>query len=144
MKYFDEMRSKYGFGDGESVPDGVEKYRDVYVRAINALAEKKGSKSRVKAFDRAGIHNWCLIEFVDENGVETYDDAMDEVIVELMGADLDQFIRVQVSVNEDELDRFLSDMTAGQSDERTICAKCDVCAGHPEDGDEGDTFPERK
>ena len=61
MIYHEDMTSKYGFSDGESVPPFVEKYRTVYVLTINKLAEHHGSNVRVIAYDRPGCHNWCLI-----------------------------------------------------------------------------------
>ena len=57
------MRTKYGFNGGGAVPDGAEIYRAVYIRAINKLAEQLGSRVRAVAYDRAGVHNWCLILF---------------------------------------------------------------------------------
>jgi hypothetical protein len=60
MKYWIEMESKFGFNDGDSMPSGVEVYREVYLKAVNALAKKHGSKVRAVPFDRPGMHNWCL------------------------------------------------------------------------------------
>jgi len=61
MIYWEEMTSKYGFNDGESVPPFVEKYRAAYVMAINKVAEAHESNVRVVAYDRPGCHNWCII-----------------------------------------------------------------------------------
>jgi hypothetical protein len=61
MQYYEDMTSKYGFNDGNYAPAGIDKYRDVYVRAINAVAESLGSKHRVVPFDREGCHNSYLI-----------------------------------------------------------------------------------
>ena len=63
MRYWDEMRSKYGFGDGGAVPPDAETAREIYVRTLNALAEARGRKVRALAYDRPGAHNWCLIVF---------------------------------------------------------------------------------
>lgn len=35
MRYWDDMRTKYGFNDGGAVPDSAEVYRTVYIRAVN-------------------------------------------------------------------------------------------------------------
>jgi hypothetical protein len=43
MRYWDNMRTKYGFNDGGAVPDGAEIYRAVYIRAVNQLAEQLSS-----------------------------------------------------------------------------------------------------
>ncbi len=64
MKYWDQMLSKYGFDDGDAVPDGADVYRRVYILAVNALAEKLGSQVRAAAFNRSGLHNPCLILFL--------------------------------------------------------------------------------
>lgn len=66
MKYYNDMLTKYGFGDGEAVPDNAEIYRTVYIFAINHIAEKFDSKVRVVAYDRPGMHNWCMIVMVSK------------------------------------------------------------------------------
>jgi hypothetical protein len=38
MRYWDEMRTKYGLNDGGAVPAGAEVYRAIYIRAVNKLA----------------------------------------------------------------------------------------------------------
>lgn len=120
MRYWDEMRTKYGFNDGGAVPDGAEVYRAVYIRAVNQLAEQVGSRVRAAAYDRAGVHNWCLILFYDVNdlagrtpdelteplevsGREVLepDEAMDEAIGQAYLLDLDSFVQVSVDLSDD-------------------------------------------
>ena len=98
MRFWDDMLDKYGFADGEAVPDGAEVYRAVYIRAVNVLAEQLGSGVRAVAYDRPGVHNGCLILFhrfsdLEAQGICVYalhvetdaaevepDEAMDEAI----------------------------------------------------------------
>jgi hypothetical protein len=120
MRYWDEMRTKYGFNDGGAVPDGVEVYRAIYIRAVNKLAEQLGSGVRATAYDRAGVHNWCLILFYDVNDLAGHtsgeltepldiaasevlepDDAMDEAIQQAYLLDLDGFVQVSVDLSDD-------------------------------------------
>lgn len=65
MGYYDEMRTKYGFQDGEMVPPDAWAARRVLVEAINAYL---GPDSPVEAYeyDRPGVHNWCLILYRDK------------------------------------------------------------------------------
>ena len=37
MNYWSEMQSKWGFGDGDAVPAGIEHYRTAYILAVSAL-----------------------------------------------------------------------------------------------------------
>lgn len=123
MRYWDEMRTKYGFNDGGAVPDGAEVYRAVYIRAVNQLAEQLGSRVRATAYDRTGVHNWCLILFYDVNdlagrvpdelaepldvsGREVLepDEAMDEAIQQAYLLDLDSFVQVSVDLSDDFAD----------------------------------------
>lgn len=120
MRYWDEMRTKYGFDDGGAVPDGAEVYRAVYIRAVNKLAEQLGSGVRATAYDRAGVHNWCLILFynvndlagrrpdeltepLDVSGGEVLDpdEPMDEAIRQAYLLDLDNFVQVSVDLSDD-------------------------------------------
>lgn len=120
MRYWDEMRTKYGFNDGEAVPDGADVCRTVYIRAVNQLAEQLGSKVRAAAYDRAGVHNGCLILFYDVNDLSGRtphelagpldiaadevlkpDEAMDEAIRQASLLDLDSFVQVSVDLSDD-------------------------------------------
>jgi hypothetical protein len=123
MRYWDDMRTKYGFNDGGAVPDGAEVYRAVYIRAVNQLAEQLGSGVRATAYDRAGVHNWCLILFYDVNDlagrtsdelaepldlsaaeVLDPDEAMDEAIRQAYLLDLDSFVQVSVDLSDNFAD----------------------------------------
>jgi len=66
--YYKEMRNKYGFDEGET-PEGIEKIRKLIVKKVNIeLRKSKNFKNlHLAAFDRSGLHNWCLIEFWDGN-----------------------------------------------------------------------------
>lgn len=120
MRYWDEMRTKYGFNDGGAVPDGAEVYRTVYIRAVNQLAEQLNSSVRAVAYDRAGVHNWCLILFygvkdlagrtpdeltepLDGSGGEVLDpdEPMEEAIRQAYLLDLDGFVQVSVDLSDD-------------------------------------------
>ncbi len=120
MRYWDDMRTKYGFNDGGAVPDGAEVYRTVYIRAVNQLAEQLNSSVRATAYDRAGVHNWCLILFYAVNDLSDRtpseltepldlsagevlepDEAMDEAIRQAYLLDLDSFVQVSVDLSDD-------------------------------------------
>lgn len=120
MRYWDDMRTKYGFNDGGAVPDGAEVYRSVYIRAVNKLAEQLNSSVRATAYDRAGVHNWCLILFYNVKDLQGHtpdeltepldvsagevldpDAAMDEVIRQAYLLDLDGFVQVSVDLSDD-------------------------------------------
>lgn len=127
MRFWDDMQHKYGFSDGEAVPDGAEVYRAVYIRAVNALAEQLGGTVRAVAYDRPGVHNWCLILLhrandLEANGIRLFtlhvefdaevvepDEAMDEAIRQACLMDLDSFVDVQVNVSDDFAD-FVSNL----------------------------------
>lgn len=119
MRYWDDMRTKYGFNDGGAVPDGAEVYRTVYIRAVNQLAEQLGSGVRAAAYDRAGVHNWCLILFYDVNDLSGHapnelagaldiaasevlepDEAMSEAIRQAYLLDLDSFVQVSADLSD--------------------------------------------
>lgn len=119
MRYWDDMRTKYGFNDGGAVPDGAEVYRTVYIRAVNQLVQQLSSGVRAAAYDRAGVHNWCLILFYDVNALSgrTHnelaepldiaadevlepDEAMSEAIRQAYLLDLDSFVQVSVDLSD--------------------------------------------
>ncbi len=114
MRFWDEMQAKSGFSDGESVPEGADVYREVYIRAINRLAEQRGSTVRAVAYDRPGMHNWCLVTFRvagTPDGTEVLpDDQMDTAIEQALDLDLDGFVPVVVAIHAD-FARFLADLT---------------------------------
>lgn len=71
MQYWEEMNTKFGFGDGECYPAGIEIYRDVYLKTISRLAEHFGSDYRVVPYDRCGVHNFCLWFYVSKAWFES-------------------------------------------------------------------------
>jgi hypothetical protein len=119
MRFWEDMQSKWGFSDGDAVPDGVEVYRNIYIRAVNQLAGELGSGVRLVAYDRFGVHNWCLIliyTLVDlqSHDVEDFtahtdidaeiaqtDEALEEAIRQAYELDLDSFAEVTVTVSDD-------------------------------------------
>jgi electron transfer flavoprotein alpha/beta subunit len=118
MHYWEEMRSKWGFGDGDAVPQGADLYREVYINAINALAERDGAQHRAYPFDRAGLHNWCLIAIapkdveVDADGTPVTDFAGDEALAaqieEAMTMGLDEYVQVEVRLQADDFANLLA------------------------------------
>ena len=70
MKYWDEFQTKFGFGDGDSLPPDAEACRHVYVREINKLAKAGKSKMRLLAYDRGGCHSPFLILCVNASLVK--------------------------------------------------------------------------
>ena len=127
MMYYDEMLSKYGFNDGDSMPTGIEFYREVYMKVVNRLCEKLESNVRVVAYDRPGLHNGCIIlpisidDFVqlpDENqkgesldntfqGKTISDEMYEEATRQACKLCLDDFVLVQVTVDNAGLEDLL-------------------------------------
>lgn len=105
MQYWDQMRDKYGFDEGSNIPPHAYALREVYVKVLNALLEKRGSKTRVAVFDRPGLHNGCLINVVSAEDSEKIVDALDEIglscLAEAMGMGLDDFVTVVVTIDAD-------------------------------------------
>jgi len=123
MKYWDDFQSKWGFSDGDAMPPDAWACRVVYINEINKLARKKGSKVRLAAYDRPGMHNCYLIFTVPADLVANVspqklcvgpwrkgwsppddlpdapnDDAMQEAIQEAFNADLDNLVETHVRV----------------------------------------------
>ncbi len=127
MRFWEDMQSKWGFSDGNAVPDGVEVYREVYIRAVNKLAEQLGSNVRLVAYDRFGVHNWCLIMIhqlsdLQARNIEVFtahvdidadtagaDDAMEEAIRQADELELDGFVEVTVSL-ADDFEAFMTEL----------------------------------
>jgi len=104
MKYFDEMRTKWGVGDGGTVPPDAKACRTVYVEALNQVAVKFGSELRAYAYDRPGMHNPFLIVFRSQDAQTDHeelepDEPMNEAIGCCNGLDLDDLVEVQVTVD---------------------------------------------
>ncbi len=124
MKYWEEFQSKWGFGDGDTVPPDAKACRHVYVREINRLATANGSSVRLLAYDRQGMHNCYLIVRVKAEEVKDVEpellcrgqwdggweldvtdwtepgagEAMEEAIREAFELDLDGCVVTEVSV----------------------------------------------
>lgn len=74
-----DMRSKYGFDSGATVPEGVAAVREELINLINeGLPE--GSVIEAYPINRPGLHNWCMIGYrnkdtgkdSNEPGLEVY------------------------------------------------------------------------
>lgn len=134
MRYWDEMQDKFGFRDGEAVPAGAEAYREVYLLAVNRLAEQLGSRVRAVPYDPAGMHNWCLVLFRDagDQGVEgtrqdlvaiaadeaEQDEAMIAAIEQARTLPLDDYVDVTVRISP-AFDAYLAGLAAEPGDERS-------------------------
>lgn len=113
MRYWEEMQGKWGFGDGDAVPDGAEEYRKVYIEVVNAFAEQLGSDYHYVTFDRPGMHNWCLVIIAkngttdDEARVAEVDPGGDEALQNAVSAaydfNVDDFVEIDVTINEHSL-----------------------------------------
>lgn len=123
MKYWDDFQTKWGFNDGDAMPPDAWACRQVYIREINRLAKKNGSKVRLAAYDRPGMHNCYLIirvpaELVamvparklcigqfrggwhcpDSAPDQENDDPMTQSIQAACDADLDNLVETQVRI----------------------------------------------
>lgn len=139
MQFWSEMDTKYGFSDGEAIPPGIETYREVYLRAMNALLKRFDSNIRVVAYDRGGCHNWCLFlrvnkdayakmmkanpaSVLDGSGISitssevTTEPKPDEAYQKALGAayelDLDDYVEVKVTVDRKSLEAALTQVAA--------------------------------
>ena len=73
MKFWDDMQTKFGFDDGDSIPGGMTIYRDVYLKVVNELAKRNGSQYRYVPFNRPGCHNYYMVSPVPSQWFhETY------------------------------------------------------------------------
>jgi len=57
---YEEMRSRYGFNDGDSIPFYAGEYREILVKLINS-ALPEDCPYEAYAFDSPWLHNSCLI-----------------------------------------------------------------------------------
>jgi hypothetical protein len=134
MQFWDEMNSKYGFGDGTAIPNEAEMCRAVYVQALNALAEHKKSKVRAVCYNRGGCHNSVLICMVTlkhfktlteaqvmgeddipewEDAAEPTDAAWEATVEECQTQGLDDYI-VSVPKLDKAFERVVSNLKAGK------------------------------
>jgi len=123
------MTSKWGFNDGESLPEGVELYRDVYLRAMNLLLDFYRSSTRLIAFNRPGLHNPCMVLGVtagyfdsltpdevcsgttcipEDRRLLAQDDAYCQAVADAMALSLDRAVVVTSQVDRRFLDAILS------------------------------------
>lgn len=133
MQFWEDMRSKWGFNDGGAIPAGIEDYRTVYIQAVNCLAEQLDSQVRAVAYNRPGLHNYCLILFyrvedLKDVPVERYidhvdipaevvgpEDAMQEAVWQAQEHRLDEWVLVSVEVDPG-LDAFIADLKPVEED----------------------------
>src|SRR6059058_1094383 len=104
MKYFNEMRTKYGFGDGGTVRPDAEACRTVYVEALNQVAVKLGSELRAYAYDRPGMYSPILILFCGKDAQTVQEERdPDEPMIEVIGCcydlNLGDLVEVQVTID---------------------------------------------
>lgn len=134
MQFFSEMNTKYGFAEGLSYPPNVTECREVYVRALNAVAESNGSQVRAVAFNRGGTRNSVLILMVSlpffntltpgqVNGEEDFDtkflpfdeptdEAWERTVRQCHEMNLDDFVVTTTSI-EPEFDKYLEEFKKG-------------------------------
>lgn len=141
MRYWDEMRNKYGFSDGDAIPDGVLAYRQMYIQVVNTLAQQLESKVRAVPYDRIGMHNRCLIVFIGAEEVASIpneshfgakwaenaqtrlmqdnfldantDTAMKQAIDFAHDLDLHEYITVELARDETRLGDLLNELASG-------------------------------
>jgi hypothetical protein len=139
LKYWNEFDSKWGFNDGQSIPEDAYEARRVYVQAVNTIANGLESSVRVVAWDRPGVHNPYLIVFFERDllaslgdfdyarpeqwPLDVYraleqaqeaipDEAMQDAIQRAEEDDLDQYVIVTVSIDP-SFEDYLNDLISG-------------------------------
>jgi hypothetical protein len=111
MRWLDEFQSKYGFNDGESIPNGAEAVREMFIKAINHFATKYGSDYRAFPFERAGSHNYYVLGFAPasdlkeldlsaEVTLEDTDDAFQRAIARIDEIELDRYVWIEAHIDE--------------------------------------------
>lgn len=62
-EYYKEMRNKYGFDEGSSTPEGIDRVRAIIIEEVNKQLAKMPDYKDIELVehDRAGVHNWCMI-----------------------------------------------------------------------------------
>jgi hypothetical protein len=139
MKYWEDYKSKWGFGDGDSVPPDAEAYWVENMRVMNALLEKHGSGVRLVLWFRNGMHNCYLLvrvtleQFSRLSGDQRLGRESCEGVEELQAAEppedegwgnaLDEafemdgrygFVVVDVTLDREGLASFCRDLAAGK------------------------------
>lgn len=98
ISLYEEMRTKWGFDDGEAVPGGIEQVRN---QIINIIEEglPENTLYAPMAYDRPGVHNWCFIVYTRKGSSEllTYKEEkllIDEELIKEILSDADIDIRI--------------------------------------------------
>lgn len=65
MTHWTDYNDPNGFGDGDMMPDDVNRHRKALVTALNAALESAGSGQRVVPWDAGGLHNGARVATVD-------------------------------------------------------------------------------
>jgi len=73
-----DFASKFGFRDGETVEERDEKARSLVIVKLNSLPEFNQNRIRAVAYNRPGVHNWCLIILLPNPGNKTDDQLLNE------------------------------------------------------------------
>ncbi len=120
MQYWEDFLTKFGFQDGGTTPPGVEYYRDVYIQAINAIAERRRSWFRVQAYNRDGIHNSWMVSFkniitdIEEKmivyDIRDTDDHFRDAVEEAKEQYLDEYVIVDTHLDTEGLDNLLQEL----------------------------------
>ncbi len=140
MNYWSEMRTKFGFNDGSCTPPGLDLYREAYILAVNAIAAELCSTVRAVAYDRPGMHNWCLILFypaketaawtdeqftcgdppdICEDILPETDDEMVTAIEKACEMRIDDYLTVRVSLAAASRKQLVADAKAAAAQETT-------------------------
>lgn len=119
MKYFEEMRTKRGFSDGNAIPEGVEEYRKVYIAAINKAAEKFDTKLEAYPYDRQGLHNHCLILFRPKGSTTDEEVELDEGMQDAINLcdklyEIDDLLEVEVAAVDDFEEQLIEMITGAE------------------------------
>ena len=139
MRYWNDMSSKFGFNDGEGIPQGITKYREVYILVMNALLKKHGSEIRMMAVDRGGCHNWCMImpvrlkdvsKFKDQDFLDVTKADVNEAsdlgygfsraFCEAIDLNVDQFIEAETRIHPDFKRVLIGIRRCPASDQKTL------------------------
>lgn len=88
---YENMRSKYGWDDGDSEPIGSYEARDAIVELINVNLP---SDCCVEAYgyDRAGVHNGALILYRKKDSPQEIDEDEPDCIYSILYSAMDQEI----------------------------------------------------
>jgi hypothetical protein len=89
---WEDFTSKYGFNDGAAIDGRDYEAREVLIQLINARQECRDAGITAVAFDRPGLHNPCLIEIRNADGVVDLPEAVsidiDAMVVDAYETDI--------------------------------------------------------